>query len=87
MSSPATIGETIDAIDISDCVMPSTTPCSCRPACCVIRLVSAGRMTPLPNAASVPVNISSTNDVAIPRPKSPFTRARSSASTANVPCE
>ena len=37
-------GAAIAAIEFSDCVNPSTTPCSLRAAFCVIRLVSAGRI-------------------------------------------
>ena len=46
-------GPTISAIESSDWFSPSTTPCSLRETCCVIRLVSAGRSTPVPKEARV----------------------------------
>ena len=49
MSNPPKGGAVIIATDCSDCVSPSTTPCSSRGAAFVIKLVSAGR-TKLPSA-------------------------------------
>src|SRR3954469_8049831 len=43
MRYPERRGPMIMEIDVSDCVKPSTTPCSSAPAACVIRLVKAGR--------------------------------------------
>ena len=50
----------VAAIDVSDWVMPSTTPCSRGPAWCVTRLVSAGRSTPFPKPEITATNSSST---------------------------
>ena len=40
---PASGGPVICATEVSDCVSPSTTPCSSRGVACVIMLVSVGR--------------------------------------------
>jgi hypothetical protein len=53
MSAPPRVGATIDASDVSDCVSPSTMPCSLRSTRWVTRAVSAGRNTALPTEASV----------------------------------
>ena len=45
--------------ELSEPEMPIATPCSWRPATCVMRLVITGRSTPLPNAdtAATPSSI------------------------------
>ena len=43
----------ISATELSDCVKPSTTPCSSRGVACVIRLVSVGRTMPPIEVTSV----------------------------------
>src|SRR4051812_31291029 len=48
MRNPASPCPTICEIDCKDWFRPRTTPCSSRPTCWVMRLVSAGRTKPLP---------------------------------------
>ncbi len=67
MRAPAIAGPTIWAMDIKDWLSPSTTPCSPRPTCWVMRLVSAGRMSPFPSDEKVAASKSVGTTWLIPR--------------------
>ena len=62
----------ICAIDVNDCVSPSTVPCSSRDVFCVIMLVSVGRTRP-PSASTVVLSNSQATECVKARREYPTT--------------
>ncbi len=67
-------------MELSDCVRPRITPCSDRPAFCVIMLVTVGRMIPVPDDATAAATSSSGTECVNPSATSPTNPQKESGS-------